>query len=303
MSTVRIYKSTDPGAPPHPSSTRGSMAALLRACLVTGWTSGDFTAIPAGWEEPYPETNNKACFRALQGTARLFYQINDQDYDADVTRMTQYDSMSDAENGIGERGAVYFGKWYNAAESQHWYVIADETTCYVWLDSQDSGILHGFGEYVSLINDDPCPAFIAGHNDSSQLANDDTTVALHSAKPIYDTAWQAGYVRRGIASDSPSRFSALGYGSNVGIGGNADYKSRPVAGVALLALPVVIKAINDVTAGVYQPCGLLRGLYFPLFSAPYNAELTLGDKTLLSVALDYGATDGKCLIDLGSWDA
>jgi len=302
--TIRIYKSTDSGAPPHPSSLRGSMAALLRACLVTGY--GAMT--PAGWEEPFAETNNIACFRALQGTARQFYQINDRDYDADVTRMTSYDSMSSVETGEGARGAVYFGKWYSATESFAWLVIADEKTCYVVLQPEDNNIVHGFGEYLSLIADDPCPAFISGSSDSTRLSDDDTNIPLHQAYSITDTTATTGFLRRSISANAHSAFQAINYAAPSGspLGGSIEsyFSGTPVTGVDLLMLPVIVKAIADPPAGITQPCGIMRGMYAPLFKANYSGTYLVGGKTLYSVGTDAGLSlTGRVLFDItGPWD-
>ncbi len=303
---VRIYKSTDPGAPPPPSATRGSMSAIIRACLVTGYGSGEDAKAPAGWEEPFSETNNCAVFRALQGTARQFYQINDQDYDADVTRLTSYDSMSDALTGMGERGSTYLGKRYGTTTGT-WFVVADEKTCYVEIFSQDNYIVHGFGEYKSLIADDPCPAFVAGHADSAQLADDDNNIPLHNGYVMSSTTWQAGYLRRSISADTPSSFQPLNYGTNSGQGiSNNDnqFSANRVEGVDLVVLPVVVKAIDDVTAGIRQPCGILRGLYAPMFLGISQEIIVAGGRDLFGFSMDAGGSDnGKMYVDItGPWD-
>lgn len=305
MSTVRIYRSTDPGAPPHPSSVRGSMAALLRACLVTGYGSGDDWFYPAGWEEPYEEVNHCACFRAAEGLARRFWQVDDYTTDEDVTLLTQFDTMAAAESGVGARGSVYFGKWYDASSSQRWYVIADATTCYVVLDAQDNMIVHGFGEYLSLIEDDPCPSFISGHNDSTRLANDATNIPLHNGYTISDDSWNRGYLYRSIADDSISSFAALNIGTNNGdaISRVDRFATGEHAGVKTVLLPMVVKAFNDVDAGISLPCGIMRGLYVPLFNPGYPTEIEAGGRQFLAIGLDSGfENSGRLCIDIsGSW--
>ncbi len=302
MSTVRIYQSTDPAAPPHPSNVRGSMAALLRACLVTGYGNGADHKEPAGWEEPYPETNNKACFRAVEGTARQFYQVNDQDYDQDVTYCTSFDSMSSAETGEGARGAVYLGKWYDSSHSQHWAVIADERTCYVVLQSQDSYILHGFGEYHSLIDDDPCPSFIAGHNDRYHLADDAINIALHTTDWITGTEWRSGYVRHGITTTEHSSFSMLNIGSNAGYPFGWERSTPPPEGVSWLHMPVAIKALDDTNNGTACPCGLLRGLRAPL--TKIGTGPGAAGSGFYLVWVDAGTSRSGCVLiqSSGSWD-
>ncbi len=303
MSTVHIYKSTDPGAPAHPSSERGSMAALLRACLIDGYGSGDDWFDPAGWEEPYGEVNHYACFRSLEGDARLFYQVDDLNYSEDVTRMTMFDSMSDAETGFGDRGSVYFGKWYNATESQKWVVVADERTCYVVLESEDDNVVHGFGEYLSLIDDDPCPAFLAGHGDSEALANDAVDIPLHQARIIQDSTFHHGYIRRCITSAEPSSFSCLNVGvaSGSAVSRYDDCFSTMKTGVSWLHLPLMIKAIVDVENDTRLPCGILRGLRQTLTAS--KGEMVTEDMTLYVVGVDGGSSNtGRVAFDItGSW--
>ena len=186
-------------------------------------------------------------------------------------------------------------------------MIADERTCYVALDAQDSGyILHGFGEYQSLIDDDPCPAFIAGHNDSERLADDDTNIALHSSADIGDTSWRSGYVRRGVVTVDHSSFAILNMGINRGAPVchyQGQFKTTVPDGVSWLHLPLVIKAINDVAAGTNLPCGVLRGLRGTL-CRPSTGEFSAGDRTLFGVQIDAGGNVfGFIIIDItGSWD-
>ena len=173
-SVVRVYRSTDSGAPAHPSATFGSMAALLRACLVTGYGTKD----PAGWEEPFTETDNCAVFRALEG-ARQFYQVMDNvpSY-PNVTIMSGYESMSSATAGQGKWGERYFGKRPASANGATWMVVADQRTAYVFLDNSQGYTPHVFGEYQSLISDDPYNSYIAGHTYAAGLYS--TTAAGNS---------------------------------------------------------------------------------------------------------------------------
>lgn len=170
MSTVRVYKSTDSGAPPHPSATRGSMAALLRACLVTGYGSGEDAKAPAGWEEPFAEGDNCAVFRALTGN-KLFYQIDDNLAATYITKLNAFDSMSDVTTGVGLRASTNFGKRSSTVTTSDWFVIADEKTCLVSLSSQYGHILHGFGEYFSLVNGISHNNFVLGHSNTSQCGS------------------------------------------------------------------------------------------------------------------------------------
>jgi hypothetical protein len=123
----------------------------------------------AGWEEPYPETNHKACFRALTGD-RKFYQIDDN-HDATYSGraiLRGFDSMADAEIGAGWEAWCYMGKRaYNDYDDYmptpgRWIVVTDEKTCYVMLANRYGYCPHAFGEYDSFITETN-NSLIVGH--------------------------------------------------------------------------------------------------------------------------------------------
>jgi len=274
------------------------MAALLRACLVTGYGSGDFTAEPAGWEEPYPETNNYACFRALQGTSRFFYQINDNQSDADVTRMAVFESMTDAATGIGDCGSDYFGKQYNSTSRDFgWQVIADEKTCYVNLSSQYGSVSHGLGEFFSFKDADDRKAFIAGHSGSTYMTSF-SRFGMQSSS--------TSYVKVASSRTSATPINTV---MNIGSSASADgpalngtnYVSAPTAGVSYLVNKGYLRQNFDTR-------GYLRGVYYPLAYKPktHLEEFTHDGKTFL--AIDSGGNDnstpylGQIWFDItGSW--
>lgn len=314
MSTVRVYKSTDPGAPPHPSALRGSMAALLRACLVVGYGSGEDAKVPAGWEEPFVESGNYAVFRATQGTARMFYQIDDNQPDADVTIMTMFDSMSDAASGSGDRGSVYFGK-YDPGYSTKWMVIADEKTAYFWSSCQYDGLLHGFGEYTSLIKDDPCPAFISGHWTSTEqmVSTNDTGSPLARGYSTNSNVVRSGYLRRSISSPEKTSFYAISMNNSPGypVGGRrgSELKYENIDGVDIVVFPMLVAATNDYEIAS-QPCGIMRGLYIALYRVKNEyinspEGFFIGPKLMLCYLVLGGGsgTDGQVIFDAsGDWD-
>ena len=300
MSTVRVYKSTDSGAPPHPSATRGSMAALLRACLVTGYGSGEDAKAPAGWEEPFTESGNYACFRALQGTSRFFYQINDNQDDADVTRMTMFESMTDAATGIGACGSDYLGKHYSSTyRAFGWQVIADEKTCYVNLSSRYGSVSHGFGEFFSFKDADNRKAFVAGHADSCSMPSR-SNFAMQSS-----SGFPVKVASSLISATHISTF--MNIGSNDGADTTAlngtDYVYAPTAGVSYLVNKGYMREN-------YNTRGYLRGVYYPLAYRPktHLEEFTHDGKTFLAIdsgSGNYGETKnlGQIWFDItGSWE-
>ncbi len=156
----RIFKHTDADAPGITFSQRGSLAALLRACLIDGY--GATTAV-GGWSEPFAEVDNIAVFRADVG-ARQFYRIDDRNNDADVARMNAFETMLDIETGSGQWCVDrYFGKHFSDAYFG-WVVIANEYSVHLLLPSRYGWIPHFFGEFESSWSNNPYRSCVIGHS-------------------------------------------------------------------------------------------------------------------------------------------
>lgn len=300
MSTVRRYYSTDPGAPAHPSATRGSMAALIRACLVTGYGSGEDAKAPAGWEEPFVEADNYACFRALSGV-RQFYQTNDNQTDADVTLMTSFDSMSDAATGTGSRGSAYFGKRPATITSTFWAVIADEKTCYVLLSSQYGMVPHCFGEFFSYLDSDPYKGILSGHTTSTYMVSN-CSAGMMASLLNYGAFIFRSSTGALIAPDRV-RLAAIpsGYEVTYCVNGT-NYTLAPLEGRNYPVYPGHL-AHNQVVHGKF------RGIYYPAAYRPRTDQesFTFDGKTMQ--AFNMGGSSltttylGQIWIDItGSWE-
>jgi hypothetical protein len=374
MSTVRVYRSTDPGAPAHPSATLGSQAAQLRACLVTGYGNisitslvvsgavatatvdggntlgigtvieisgatpttlngewrinaadastfsfpatgiadcaamGTITAtIPgAGWEEPFAESGNIACFRAFEG-ARQFYQIDDTQADADVAKVRAFESMSDVSTGQGQWGAKYFGKRFDATYSQEWIVFADERTVYVWLSSRYGMIPHGFGEFDSTVTNDPYNSFCAGHNTASYLPYGNIWFDLNYSASVGRNSKFS--VHKSIYGTTGAGTSMVALGNAGPPGGGNNYTDvSQIEGQNFMYLPVAISCIAADENSQYLVRGKLRGIYQPLAGFPItHGETYIDDgKTLLALDVRPSANityNGQLHTDIsGSWD-
>lgn len=283
------------------------MAALLRACLVTGFGAGDSWLDPAGWEEPFPETNNCACFRATSG-ARQFYQIDDTMADADVAYIRAFESMADAGTGEGQWAGHYFGKWYSSATATGWMVIADERTCYLILRGiYANSFPHGFGEFSSCADDDPYNSFVIGHGNSGSLYYPDNSPLIYGDSANSTTS-RTGTVHKSH-SGSSSTFQALSVGADV-IGyhysnsGFADASTDD--GIGWYTLPLMIKAVADVgsTVGGGLLRGTLRGVYQPLVDLNANfASVSVGGIPFWAFGTDgNNYRFGQLLFATGDWD-
>jgi hypothetical protein len=171
--TVRIYRSTDAGAPSL-SGTAGSAITLLDACLVNGYGSTS----PAGWSKAYSGTNLAAYRMSTVGSTGCYIRVDDTGtYDA---RIVGYKTMSDVNTGTGAfptsvqfSGGLYLKKSTSAdAVVRPWTLIADErffylfTNCnqtvYSQSDNQDGGMY--FGDLISYLNNDGYECIIIGNN-------------------------------------------------------------------------------------------------------------------------------------------
>lgn len=309
MSTVRIYKSTDPEAPAHPSSTPGSLNALLRACLVTGYGTGANTKAPAGWEEPFPETNNSACFRALSGV-RQFYQFLEA-ADADVGIARSYDSMSDAQTGVGPlRGDKYFGKWFSGSYLAYgWTVIADEKTCYVFLSSVAGVVAHAFGEFYSFLQQDPYKALLVGHGSSTYMTSGAGQQMMNGASNAYSASGRAEI--HTVVPMSGYSSTTRGEGTIWSFVDSPSYSTNSQRGIASpspgVAHPVhPLSFFSSERSGVH---GRFRGIYIPAAFRPraHMEVFSMDGKTMM--ALHTGAQDttdvykGEIWVDIsGSWE-
>ena len=143
----RIFKATDTGAPSAALNVQGSLAAILRACLIDGYG----TTLPVGgWSEPFAESGGVSVFRADTGN-RQFYQFADTAGAYAVIKA--YESMSDLTTGAGEwtNNDYYFGKYY-ATSNMDWIVVANEVTVIFVGIGQHGWVPQMFGEYEALFS-------------------------------------------------------------------------------------------------------------------------------------------------------
>jgi hypothetical protein len=265
-------------------------------------------SIPAaGWEEPYPESGNYACFRALSGV-RQFYQIDDNQADADVTYMTMFDSMSDAQSGIGSRGGSFFGKQNGSGST--WFVIADEKTCYVCLSSTYGLVPHGFGEYSSLIDADPNKAFLAGHATDGYMVQDARFAMGHTYKS--STSWENIYCMTDLKGNSGAMASL-----NIGVNGESQYCPSGLYSddLVLAAAPGEKYRVDRAFFATNAPentknsRGHLRGVYYPMAYKPKNSgeNFKIDDRDFLAVNIGGASNDtryqGQIFFDISqSWE-
>jgi len=305
---VHVYHYTDPGAPVHPNATRGSMSALLRACLVDGYSLGEDVKYPAGWIELFSELNNFAAFQSLVG-ARQIFQVDDNQADADVAYINAGESLSGVDSAmIGKWGGTYFGKQYSGSYAK-WHVIADEKTAYVILESRYGHVVHGFGEFHSLVPDDPHNSFLAGHTTASVLPTSEGSTPLHYSHST-GTDGNVHFHRSAIGTWAPDGCctgtqDTYVFGSSIR---NKDISESNV-GLGFFTMPILLSCIIASEASHYYTRGKLRGVTYPIASRPLDhleeyVDPTTG-KNMICIHMQsrHTATYGGCLLfDLsGAW--
>lgn len=162
--TVRIYSSSDAGAPVLRGNTPGDLINLLEKCLVTGYGS----KAGAGWTKPYTGTN-VAAFQQGAGSNGMFLRIDDTSTATSYrsAKVKGYEAMTDVNTGTPtsfptptqNADGVYWFTHYSSgsvANPRPWRLIADEMFFYFMLstypENNDSGYYYNecyaFGDII-----------------------------------------------------------------------------------------------------------------------------------------------------------
>ncbi|WRQ05418.1 tail assembly protein [Xanthomonas phage AhaSv] len=141
--TVRIYSSSDAGAPVLRGNTPGDLINLLEKCLVTGYGS----KAGAGWTKPYTGTN-VAAFQQGAGSNGMFLRIDDTSTATSYrsAKVKGYEAMTDVNTGTptsfptptqNADGAYWFTHYSSGsvANPRPWRIVADEMFFYFMLST------------------------------------------------------------------------------------------------------------------------------------------------------------------------
>lgn len=318
--TVRVYKSTDTGAPTL-SGTVNDLVNLLDKCLVQGYG----TQAGAGWVKAFTGTN-RAVFR--QGGGNQFYlDVDDSASGTGVAREALargYEVMTAVGVGTMEfptvaqlAGAVVIWKSVAAsAVTRTWVVVADDRTVYLFV-RPDSGnptlwVGFAFGDIYSVQTGDAYRTMIIGRvsqNNTSFVATENlyrhvaalstgtvqNTIAGHYlARSYHGLGVAQAFGKAGDAGKSTTTFGVSG--------GFVSYPNGPDGG--LLLSPIFVFDGAGQFNMNYR--GELRGLWHFLHPGSAVANLdtfsgvgALAGKTFL-VLKDFVQTNGIALIETSS---
>jgi hypothetical protein len=151
--TVRIYRSTDPGAPQLGTTVDGSLAIILKACLVTGYGA----KVAAGWTAPWEDTNQIALQMGAGSSGRILAIDDSVDYRYAYTFACK--TFTDMDNNTekfpidfshSDYNNAWFKRYTTSEEYGSWVVIASSAFVY-WFNPTfaDNYSMAGefFGDY------------------------------------------------------------------------------------------------------------------------------------------------------------
>lgn len=182
--TVRIYHSTDEGAPVLEGEA-GSMIHVLETVLVHGY--GDKQ--PLGWTKEL-HTSNVAAFRndpTIPGSTGMYLRVNDSNRETAYCRV--YKTMSDIDTGTDvapnvlitlHNDYVYWWKHQSGNRGpKRWSLIGDERTFYMLVQAYgayleyDTGYwgIYGCGDYVSFVPGNEWNYFVIGGGQSNATSS------------------------------------------------------------------------------------------------------------------------------------
>lgn len=273
--TVRIYNSTDSGAPTL-TGQASSLISLLSACLVDGYGS----KAAAGWSKPYTGTNLAAFRNTTSGGSGMYLRVNDAGGGTGGTRealVRGYATMSDVNTGTAETpttaqvstSIVWRKSNTTDSTARPWIVIADDRTFYLNIDTGTLATeygtgLYGAGDIASHVPGDAYAWFIAGRESQHAAGQQGTHRGLCTSAqvqlltPSVDGFWlPRGYAGTGsplrAAISHPSIASASSIGAFVS---GALARPTPGSGVDLWVPSLIC---NESTIR-----GVMRGLYTPI---------------------------------------
>jgi len=303
--TVRIYYSTDSGAPVYSGST-GALIALLKACLVDGYGA----KAAAGWTQPFTGTG-LAAFRPAAGNRHYLWV---DDTNATAARVRGFEEMTDISTGTGPfpTDAQLSGGCYNiksntaSSAARGWVLAADEKR--FWLvsaqaaDTIAGSVAAGLGMFFGDIH-------------SAKAGDAFHTLLIAGSGSTTSTA-QLGALVAAMTSSVPGHYMARGYtqeGTSVTIGKHSDqvknsasttigaggggYPDAVTGGIGIA--PVFVhENISTVTRGV------VPGAWCPTHTLPaspgdtFQGSGALAGKEFLLVDVSAAGARGRMALEI-----
>lgn len=290
--TVRVYRSSDSGAPVL-TGQAGSLLAVLNGCLVDGY--GSQTA--SGWAKEFT-TTNIVVYRAPSG---LRFRLRVDDTGTNEARVVGYESMSGVNTGTGDfptaaqqSGGLYIRKSETTdSTARGWVVVATDKAFYFlpqpnngdWLVPPVTTYLSGqffFGDFESFKVSDSYSVMIIGASTSNtggcRLGTNSPTTGSFSALPGHYVA--RDYTGGGTSKQAMKR-AMYDLTGRTPFGHSSNAAFPDVVTTEMLVSPIAV-IDSDGAGPVYR--GILPGLWAPLHASPGSHGDTIAGS---------GTTSGK----------
>lgn len=274
--TVRVYRSTDVGAPTI-NGTAGSLINVLDGCLVTGYGSSP----SSGWTKPYTSTNTAMFKQPATANGRYLYVDDTTSTYATVKAFETATSISATTGQFPHptqtTGNLYMPKSFVADTSARaWVVIATNKLFYCWVNAgPSSSYLHifVFGDFLSTVTNDVYNTILIANSSSSVTSSSNFGILASNAVTT------GHYVARA--------YSQLGESIQVGKCGDHSKSSTTQLGFGNMAFPnpcdgkiyinplYIVENVVGTSQWAYR--GILPGAYGHLHSVTSSGPLYLGD--------------------------
>lgn len=310
---MRIYRWDDASAPTL-TGQNGSLTALLKAVLVTGYGSKP----AAGWSNPYSTTNIEA-FTNNAGAGGSGYGIKVSHGNPQYANVVAYESIDGsgvAANtfpSVAQLATGVFWHFSNSSDATQraWLIAADEKRFFMWVNPFAA-------TSVGLVSTNYCPNFFAGDIASFGVSDPYRFTLIGAAASglpnnnfsvistyVGVSAAVGHYIARtlnGATISKPICKVTAGYNGNYGAMGSAGLAYPDPASGGMVLSRVGIGEAD--TSG--QLRGFLPGVYNPLHNLPGNPGNTFSGVGALSgktfLLLDSASQGAKARIVLETSD-
>lgn len=295
--TVRIYRSTDSGAPTL-SGEAGKLINVLDACLVNGYGS----KAAAGWTKPYSGTN-KAVYRQPAGTNQQYLRVDDSN--AQYGLCVGYEAMTDVDTGTGPyptaaqmASGVYSYKSTAAnTTARAWMLATNGDIFYLFVDSSGSKTVIG-GIFFGGIN--------------SRKSGDAYRNIIIGSTGSVSTQSYLGSLNN-MSAMTPAHYMARSHtqtGTAIAVGKHSDMSktSSTTVGRGNIAYPDAVNSeLMMSPLHIHESVSVLRGRLPGLWSPDHDRPIADGDtfsgsgdfasKTFEAKTIYSSSTEGRVFIE------
>ncbi|CAA2409872.1 tail assembly protein [Xanthomonas phage Bosa] len=272
--TVRVYSSSDSGAPVLNGTTAGDLINLLTKCLVDGYGA----KAGAGWTKPY-SGGNRAAFRQGTGSRGRYLYVDDtRTTVSGAARVYGMDTMTALDTGEGPfptntqvPGGLYWHVHYygTANVGRAWTLVADEKMMYLTIHTYPDAATsnqyretYWFGDLAGAASIDTFNTIIQGQSSSSANSSQhQPTESVGIGSAVSGLYAVRSYTGLGGSIQLGRRHDYTLSGATVwGGSGNLSYPHGPDG--ALMLSPVWIHEPGSTNAAAQR--GTMPGLWAPL---------------------------------------